>query len=151
MCGKLQSASFSSTTRLLVDYDIIFIVLLIIRIIHFNHFNHSCEPLFIACQGSLIFFTATTNNRLITNAPSFVLFLHHLIHHSVLQTGLTLLVPHSRTAMMQSRSFTSTGPSLWNTLPHTTRSSFLSGSPSSSLALLKTYFFFWDLAHWKRF
>ena len=61
-----------------------------------------------------------------------------------------MLVPRSRTATMQSRSFTSTGPSLWNALPHSTRSSFLSGSLSSSLALPKTNFAR-DLAHWKRF
>src|SRR6218665_1270327 len=58
---------------------------------------------------------------------------------------LDLLVPRSRTALAQSRSFASICPSLWNALSPSLRSTFLSGSLSSSLAFLKTYFFSLDL------
>jgi len=64
---------------------------------------------------------------------------------------LDLLVPRSRTALAQSRSFASIGPTLWNALSPSVRSTFLSGSLSSSYAFLKTYFFSWGLAHWQRF
>jgi len=64
---------------------------------------------------------------------------------------LDLLVPRTRTAMAQSRSFASVGPSLWNTLSPSTRSQMLIGNPLSSFAFLKTYFFSCGLAHWERF
>jgi len=54
---------------------------------------------------------------------------------------LDLFVPHSRTALAQSRSFASIGPTLWNALSPSIRSTCLSGSLSSSFAFLKTYFF----------
>src|SRR5688572_33113437 len=41
---------------------------------------------------------------------------------------LDLLVPRSRTAMAQARSFASIGPSLWNALSPSVRSKILSGS-----------------------
>ena len=50
-------------------------------------------------------------------------------------------VPRARTTTAQTRSFAIIGPSLWNALPFTLRETFLSGSLSSSLSLLKTYFF----------
>ena len=40
-----------------------------------------------------------------------------------------LLVPPTRTVMAQYRSFTSIGPSLWNTLSPSTRSQLLTGNP----------------------
>src|SRR5688572_9315464 len=52
-----------------------------------------------------------------------------------------LFVPRARTTIAQTRSFAIIGPSLWNALPFTLRETFLSGSLSSSLSLLKTYFF----------
>jgi len=64
---------------------------------------------------------------------------------------LDLLVPHSRTALAQFRSFASIGPTLWNTFSPSVCSTFLSGSLSSSVAFLETYFFSWDFAHWQRF
>src|SRR5678815_3532805 len=54
---------------------------------------------------------------------------------------LELLVPHTRTAMAQSRSFTSIGPSLWNALSPSTRSRILASNLSSTFAFLKTFFF----------
>jgi len=54
---------------------------------------------------------------------------------------LDLLVPRSRTALAQSQSFASIGPTPWNALSPSVRSTFLSGSLSSSFAFLKTYFF----------
>jgi hypothetical protein len=50
-------------------------------------------------------------------------------------------VPRARTTIAQTRSFAIIGPSLWNALHFTLRETFLSGSLSSSLSLLKTYFF----------
>ena len=64
---------------------------------------------------------------------------------------LDLLVPRSRTAMAQARSFASIGPSLWNALSPSVRSKILSGSLSSSFAFLKTCLFSRGLAHWERF
>ena len=64
---------------------------------------------------------------------------------------LDLLVPRSRTAMAQSRSFAAIGPSLWNALSPSARSTILSGTLSSSFAFLKTCFFSRGLAHWERF
>src|SRR5688572_15733308 len=55
--------------------------------------------------------------------------------------GLELLVPHTRTAMAQSRSFTSIGPSLWNALSPSTRSRILASNLSSTFSFLKTFFF----------
>ena len=52
-----------------------------------------------------------------------------------------LFVPRARTTIAQTRSFTIIGPSLWNSLPSTLRGTLLSGSLSTSLSLLKTYFF----------
>ena len=49
---------------------------------------------------------------------------------------LELLVPHTRTSMAQSRSFTSIGPSLWNALSPSTRSRILASILSSTLNLL---------------
>ena len=60
---------------------------------------------------------------------------------------LDLLVPRTRTAMAQSRSFASVGPSFWNALSPPVRSKILSGSLSSSFAFLKTCFFSRGLAH----
>ena len=54
---------------------------------------------------------------------------------------LELLVPHTRTAMAQSRSFTSIGPSLWNALSPSTRSRILASNLSSTFSFLKTFFF----------
>src|SRR5688572_21406669 len=54
---------------------------------------------------------------------------------------LELLVPHTRTSMAQSRSFTSIGPSLWNALSPSTRTRILSSNLSSTFAFLKTFFF----------
>jgi hypothetical protein len=63
---------------------------------------------------------------------------------------MDLLVPRTRTSMAQTRSFASIGPSLWNSLSPFTRSKLLIGSPSSSFAFLKTYFFSCGLTHWER-
>jgi hypothetical protein len=47
-------------------------------------------------------------------------------------------------------SFVSIGPSLWNALSPSVRSTLLSSSLSSALSLLKTCFFSGGLAHWER-
>ena len=52
-----------------------------------------------------------------------------------------LFVQRVRTAIAQSRSFASIGPSLWNSLPPRLRSLLLTGSVSSSLSYLKIHFF----------
>src|SRR6218665_3944236 len=57
-----------------------------------------------------------------------------------LSLRLCLLVPRSGTALAQSRSFASIGPTLWNALSPSVRSTFLSVSLSSSFASLKIYF-----------
>ena len=78
---------------------------------------------------------------------------HSASSHRPLRSSnrLDLLVPRTRTAMAQSRSFASIGPSLWNALSPSVRSTILSSSLSSSFAFLKTCFFSRGLAHWERF
>ena len=63
---------------------------------------------------------------------------------------LDLLVPRTRTSMAQSRSFAAIGPSLWNALSPSVRSTILSSRLSSSFDFLKTCFFSRGLAHWER-
>ena len=77
---------------------------------------------------------------------------HSASSHRPLRSSnrLDLLVPRSRTAMAQSRSFVSIGPSLWNALSPSVRSTLLSVSLSSALSLLKACFFSRGLAHWER-
>src|SRR6218665_954848 len=62
-----------------------------------------------------------------------------------------LYVPRARTSMAQTRAFAIIGPSLWNQLLPSTRSTLLTGVPSASFRSLKTAFFSLGLAHWKRF
>src|SRR5678815_5472438 len=54
---------------------------------------------------------------------------------------LDLFVPRVRTTMAQSRSFVCIGPSLWNRLPPSLRSTILSSSISTSFSHLETYLF----------
>ena len=90
-------------------------------------------------------------------APKYLMDLilrpHSASSHRPLRSSnrLDLLVPRSRTAMAQSRSFASIGPSLWNALSPSARTTILSGSLSSSFSFLKTCFFSRGLAHWERF
>ena len=56
-----------------------------------------------------------------------------------------LFVLRVRTAMAQTRSSATIGPSLWNALPSSLRLALLSGSRSVFLSLLKTYFYSWGL------
>jgi len=58
--------------------------------------------------------------------------------------GRELFVPRTRTTMAKSRSLLVAGPSLWNRLPPSARTSFLSSNLSTSLALLKTCLFSWS-------
>src|ERR1043165_921434 len=78
---------------------------------------------------------------------------HSASSHRTLRScnRLDLLVPRSRTAMAQSRSFAPIGPSLWNALSPTVRSKILSGSLSSFFPFLQTCFFSRGLAPWGRF
>jgi hypothetical protein len=78
---------------------------------------------------------------------------HSVSSHRPLRSSnrLDLFVPRTRTAMAQSRSFASIGPSLWNSLSPSLRSTVLSGSLSSSFASLKTCLFSRGLTHWERF
>src|SRR6218665_429784 len=62
-----------------------------------------------------------------------------------------LFVPRARTSMAQTRAFAIIGPSLWNQLLPSTRSTLLTGVPSASFRSLKTAFFSLGLSHWKRF
>ena len=66
---------------------------------------------------------------------------------------LDLLVPRSRTALAQSRSFASIGPSLWNALYPSIRSTFLPVSHSvfRPPLSLETILLSWGLAHRQRF
>ena len=64
---------------------------------------------------------------------------------------LDLFVPRVRTTMAQSRSFVCIGPSLWNRLPPSLRSTILSSSISTSFSHLKTFFFPRSTSHWERF
>src|SRR6218665_4077573 len=50
-----------------------------------------------------------------------------------------------RTTMAQTSSFATIGPSLWNAIPSFLRLTLLSGSLSTSLPFLKTYFYYRDL------
>src|SRR6218665_991615 len=43
-----------------------------------------------------------------------------------------LYIPRARTSMTQTRAFATTGPSLWNQRPPSTRSTLLTGEPSAS-------------------
>src|SRR6218665_730545 len=63
-----------------------------------------------------------------------------------------LLVPRAKTSMAQTRAFAIIGPSLWNQLLPSTRSTLLTGEPSdSSFRSLRTTLFSLGLSHWKRF
>src|SRR6218665_2044240 len=62
-----------------------------------------------------------------------------------------LYVPRARTSMAQTRAFAIIGPSLWNQLLPSTRSTLLTGVPSASFRSLKTALFSLGLSHWKRF
>ena len=62
-----------------------------------------------------------------------------------------LFVPRARTSMAQTRAFAIIGPSLWNQLLPSTRSTLLTGQPSASFRSLKTALFSLGLSHWKRF
>src|SRR6218665_4020418 len=62
-----------------------------------------------------------------------------------------LFVPRARTSMAQTRVFAIIGPSLWNQLLPSTRSTLLTGEPSPSFRSLKTALFSLGLSHWKRF
>ena len=64
---------------------------------------------------------------------------------------LDLFVPRVRTTMAQSRSFVCIGPSLWNRLPPSLRSTILSSSISTSFSHLKTFLFPRSTSHWERF
>src|SRR6218665_1882127 len=52
-----------------------------------------------------------------------------------------LFVPLARTSMAQTRAFAIIGPSLWNQLLPSTRSTLLTGEPSASFRSLKTALF----------
>src|SRR6218665_1266424 len=65
--------------------------------------------------------------------------------------SLYLFVPRARTSMAQTRAFAIIGPSLWNQLLSSTRSTLLTGEPSASFRSIKTALFYLDLSHWKRF
>src|SRR6218665_1123765 len=60
-----------------------------------------------------------------------------------------LFVPLARTSM--ARAFAIIGPSLWNELLPSTRSTLLTGEPSASFRSLTTALFSLGLSHWKRF
>ena len=62
-----------------------------------------------------------------------------------------LFVPRVRTSMAQTRAFAIIGPTLWNQLLPSTRSTLLTGEPSASFRSLKTALFSLGLSHWKRF
>src|SRR6218665_470335 len=62
-----------------------------------------------------------------------------------------LFVPRARTSMAQTRAFAIIGPSLWNQLLPSTRSTLLTVEPSASFRSLKTALFSLGLSHWKRF
>src|SRR6218665_1765019 len=54
---------------------------------------------------------------------------------------LEILILRARTSMAQTRAFAIIGPSLWNQLLPSTRSTLLTGVPSASFRSLKTAFF----------
>ena len=63
-----------------------------------------------------------------------------------------LYVPRARTSMAQTRrAFAIIGPSLWNQLLPSTRSTLLTREPSASFRSLKTALFSLGLSHWQRF
>ena len=62
-----------------------------------------------------------------------------------------LFVPRARTSMAQTRAFAIIGPSLWNQLLPSTRSTLLTGEPIASFRSLKTALFSLGLLHWKPF
>src|SRR6218665_2679528 len=62
-----------------------------------------------------------------------------------------LFVPRARTSMAQTRAFAIVGPSLWNQLLSSRRSTLLTGEPSASFRSLKTALFSLGLSHWKHF
>src|SRR6218665_3525750 len=73
-------------------------------------------------------------------------FSHHPLRFS---NRPDLLVPRTSTAMAQSRSFVSIGPSLWNA-PSSVHSSIISiRLRTPSFTFLKTCLFLWGLAHWQ--
>ena len=107
----------------------------------------NCHP------NGMCIHSSTTNTQPCYHTAMVILQPHSASSYHPLRSSnrLDLLVPRSRTAMAQSRSFASIGPSLWNALSPSVRSKILSGSLSSSFAFLKTCLFSRGLAHWERF
>jgi len=62
-----------------------------------------------------------------------------------------LFVPRARTSMAQTWAFAIIGPSLWNQLLPSTRSTLLAGEPSASFRSPKTALCSLGLSNWKRF
>src|SRR6218665_1373607 len=59
------------------------------------------------------------------------------------KTDQDLYDPRTKTTVAMSESFSIIGPSLWNRLPLSARSSFLSSDLSTSLSLVNTCLFSW--------
>src|SRR6218665_1277891 len=90
----------------------------------------------------------------IGQAPRYLRDLIRLPSLFVRYAHLTVMItffPRARTSMAQTRAFAIIGPSLWNQLLPSTRSTLLTGEPSASFRSLKTALFSLGLSHWKRF
>ena len=110
-------------------------------------------PLVARVQFKILILVAKAQRGLASKYLTDLIFRPHSVSsHRPLRSSnrLDLLPRRARTAMAQSRSFASIGPALWNELSPSIRSNLLAGSPSSSFAFLKTYFFSRGLVHWER-
>src|SRR6218665_3980410 len=91
----------------------------------------------------------------IGQAPRYLRDLIHLPSSAISLRTLRPLdrhdLPRARTSMAPTRAFAIIGPSLWNQLVPSTRSTLLTGEPSASFRSLKTALFSLGLSHWKRF
>jgi hypothetical protein len=110
-------------------------------------------PLVARVQFKILILVAKAQRGLAPKYLTDLIFRPHSVSsHRPLRSSnrLDLRPCRARTAMAQYRSFASIGPALWNELSPSIRSNLLAGSPSSSFAFLKTYFFSRGLVHWER-
>ena len=96
-------------------------------------------------------------NKILSKATSSMYALGTLKSHGLTGSALNVITKATsgpsdvRRAGMVGLYFAIIGPSLWNQLLPSTRSTSLAGEPSASFCSLKTALFYLGLSHWKRF
>src|SRR6218665_3746090 len=117
----------------------------------------SCLTIFIGYHSLLGYNSRFSHCSHIDQAPKYLRNLIRLPSSAISLRPLRsldrhdLFVPRARTSMAQTQAFAIIGPSLWNQLLPSTRSTLIAGEPSASFRSLKTALFSQGLSHWKRF